>query len=141
MAKKRKHHTTHRRRRVGAAGMTSVLPAIGTAIAGNIIGKIIASKFTSLSPKILGAVLVGGGAFAATNKSPLIKGLGIGLATAGGQVLGQSFGLISGIGAAGLRDAVPLIGGAAEYPVIGDVYGDRQLEGKILNGVYDDYSS
>jgi hypothetical protein len=110
MARKRKHRVTHRRRRVGAAsGMAGLaMKAGGVAggvFAGGMIAKTLGTVSTSLSPTIIGALLLGGGIFlAGKSKNPLMEGLGYGLAAKGANNLLTSTGLITGMG------SIPLIG-------------------------------
>lgn len=107
MAKRRKK-VTHRRRRIGSTsskGMTGLLMKAGGVGAGVFVGGMIAKTISTLDPKILGAGLLGGGLFLASKaKSPLLEGVGYGLAAKGANSLLTSFGLITGIG------SVPLIG-------------------------------
>jgi hypothetical protein len=106
MARRKKHHTTHRRRRVGAtSNMTSLLMKAGGLAAGVFAGGMIAKSVSTLDPKLLGGGLLAGGLLlSAKAKSPLMSGLGMGLAAKGANNLLTGFGLISGMG------AVPLIG-------------------------------
>lgn len=106
MAKKRKHTTTRRRRRVGAtSNMSGLIMKAGGIAAGVAAGGFVLKAIPTLDAKISGAVLLAGGIFlSAKGKSPLMQGLGAGLAAKGANNLLTSFGLISGIG------SVPLIG-------------------------------
>lgn len=107
MARRRKHHTIRRRRRVGAAsGMTGLLMKAGGVIAGVFAGGMLVKMLpATITPTIQGAALLGGGAFLASKaKSPLIEGVGYGLAAKGANSLLVSFGAITGIG------SVPLAG-------------------------------
>ena len=111
MARKRKHRVTHRRRRrVGAAsGMTGLLMkaggVAGGVFAGGMAAKTLSSVSTSLTPTVIGALLLGGGIFLAGKaKNPLLEGVGYGLAAKGANSLLTSTGLITGMG------SIPLIG-------------------------------
>jgi hypothetical protein len=110
MARRKKHHVRHRRRRVGAASNMQgiVMSAAGLAggvFAGGMIVKTLGSAVPSLTPTILGAVMLGGGIFLAGKaNSPLVKGLGYGIAAKGANNVLVSTGLITGMG------SIPLIG-------------------------------
>jgi hypothetical protein len=107
MAKRSKRHHVRRRRRVGAAsGMAGLLQKAGGVVAGVFAGGMLVKMLpASITPTIQGAVLLGGGAFLASKaKSPLIEGVGYGLAAKGANSLLVSFGAITGIG------SVPMIG-------------------------------
>lgn len=106
MASKKKRRTTHRRRRVGASSnMTTLAMKAGGIAAGVAAGGLVAKTVSTLDPKILGAVLLAGGLLLSGKaKSPLMAGVGYGLAAKGANNLLTGFGLINGIG------SVPLIG-------------------------------
>jgi hypothetical protein len=106
MAKKRKHHRTTRRRRVGAAsGMTGLLMKAAGVAGGVFAGGLVAKTVSSLDPKISGGVLLAGGLYlSGKSSSPLMQGLGYGLAAKGANNLLTSFGVIAGIG------SIPMIG-------------------------------
>lgn len=102
MARKRRKHVTHRRRRVGAAsGMQAVIMKLGGIAAGVFLGGEVVKMASTLDPKILGGSLLAVGAltpkFAKGN--PLIEGVGYGLAAKGANTLLTSFGVITGFGA------------------------------------------
>ena len=111
MARRRKHHVRHhRRRRVGAASnmqgvIMSAAGLAGGVFAGGLVVKTIGSAVPSLTPTILGALLLGGGVFlAGKSNSPLMKGLGYGIAAKGANNVLVSTGLITGMG------SIPMIG-------------------------------
>lgn len=108
--RKRHHHVTHSRRRVGAAsGMSGLLmKAAGVAggvFAGGMIVKTLGTSVAALTPTVMGAALLGGGIFLAGKaKNPLIEGLGYGLAAKGANNVLTASGLITGMG------SIPLVG-------------------------------
>jgi hypothetical protein len=107
MARRRKKTAVRRRRRIGAAhGMSGLLMKAGGVLAGVFAGGMVAKMLpTSITPTISGAALLGGGAFLASKaKSPLLEGVGYGLAAKGANNLLVSMGAITGIG------SIPLIG-------------------------------
>ena len=106
MAKRKKHHVTHRRRRVGAAsGMSGLLMKAAGVAGGVFVGGMVAKTVSTLDPKISGAVMLGGGLFLSQKSaSPLMQGLGYGLAAKGANNLLTSFGVIAGMG------SIPMIG-------------------------------
>jgi hypothetical protein len=110
MAKRKKHHAVRRRRRVGAAsGMQGLVMKLGGIAAGVFAGGMVAKTLTSLSasitPTISGAALLAGGGFLSVKaKSPLLQGVGYGVAAKGANNLLVSFGVITGIG------SIPMVG-------------------------------
>ncbi len=107
MARRRKKTVHHRRRRIGSAsGMSGLLATAGGIVAGVFAGGMVAKMLpTSITPTISGAVLVGGGVFLSQKSaSPLLKGVGYGLAAKGANNLLVSMGAITGIG------SIPMIG-------------------------------
>jgi len=136
--RKSRKKTTHRRSR-RISGFGGDLQILLAATAGAVGGKILQSKLAAtMNPKIIAGASAAVGLFLAKNSNPMLKGVGIGLFTAGGTGLAQSFNLISGIGAPPItfvRDSTPLINGAgmgAGYPEMNVVSG--------INGLYDDFS-
>ena len=94
---KRKRTVARRRRRVGAVN-SSVVPTLGGAAAGLILGRIVANKFlASMDSKISAAVQIGAGIFLFMQKQPLVKGVGVGLFTNGVAAGAQSLNLIAGV--------------------------------------------
>lgn len=107
MARRKKHHRVHHRRRVGAthSGMTGLLMKAAGVAGGVFAGGMVAKTISTLDPKILGAALLGGGLFLSQKaKNPLIEGVGYGLAAKGANNLLTSFGVITGMG------SIPLVG-------------------------------
>ena len=94
----RRSHT--RRRRVGSAGSTSIMTlavGVGAAIGAKFLMDKISTTATTLSPKILGgAAIVAGFLAPRFVKGAMGQAVGLGVAAAGGLVLGQSLGIISG---------------------------------------------
>lgn len=133
MARRKKRHTAHRRRRVGASSnMTSLAMKAGGIAAGVAAGGLVAKTVSTLDPKILGAGLLVAGLFLSGKaKSPLMAGVGYGLAAKGANNLLTGFGLINGIG------SVPLIG-YRNTPKLQNSVGNvmRNPIGKV-NGVKD----
>ena len=103
-----RHHkktkkTTHRRRRsrVGALDK-GLLTEVAGAIGGYVVGNMIAnntSLLPTLDPKIKGAAVAAIGVMVVPRfmKSPIGKGIAIGMATAGGAVILKNLGVISGV--------------------------------------------
>ncbi len=147
MARRRKHRVKrsgHRRgRRVRGAGMDAVLLVIGGLVGG--IGLMAASsKWTVLAGKVAGILEIGLGTIAAWKVGNMfVKGLGVGLAVAGGYNTGKNFNLITGIGATrefrngqsmmGFRD-VPKVGQAQGFPKP-NVVGKADTK-RMYGGVY-----
>lgn len=106
MARRRKHHRVHHRRRVGAAsGMSGLLMKAAGVAGGVFAGGMVAKTVSTLDPKILGAALLGGGLFLSQKaRNPLLEGVGFGLAAKGANNLLVSFGAITGMG------SIPLVG-------------------------------
>lgn len=151
MAKKKRKVSRRRRSRVGAAG--SPIATLLAMSAGNIAGRVAASKITTLSPTIMAAAQAITGFLLTRMASPMIKGLGAGLVVNGVAMATQSFGLISGIGQPHSfrhremdRNVSPLITGGdpfidardgINYDGVGDV---DHPEVDLISGVFDDYS-
>lgn len=100
---KKTKKTTHRRRRsrVGALDK-GLLTEVAGAIGGYVIGNMIAnntSLLPTLDPKIKGAAVAGIGIMVVPRflKTPIGKGIAIGMATAGGAVILKNLGVISGM--------------------------------------------
>lgn len=127
-AKKRKVH--HRRRRVGGVGkMSDVLMKAGGVVGGVFLAGEIQKMLTSVNPKILGGGFVAVGLLAPKfigKGSPLIEGIGMGVAAKGANSLLTSFGLITGIG------ALPY-GGFRGQPFLKSAVGANRL-GNMGNG-------
>ncbi len=113
--KHRRHHT--RRRRISGPNMKSALMKVAGIGAGVFAGRLITTKLgASLSPTILGAVVIVGGVMIPKYmKSDLGQGIGDGLVAVG--ILGelQQFGIISGIGYPGAGSFVTTTTGANGY--------------------------
>jgi hypothetical protein len=75
--------------------MSLPLAEIGGALAGavatGIVKNIIEKNAPNLSPMVRGAVVTAGGAFLATQKSPLLKGAGLAMVSVGGYDLVKAF--------------------------------------------------
>jgi len=75
--------------------MSLPLAEIGGALAGavatGIVKNILEKNAPNLSPMVRGAVVTAGGAFLATQKSPLLKGAGLAMVSVGGYDLVKAF--------------------------------------------------
>lgn len=91
MAKRKKAvKRSTRRRRVGAIGGDGVKVILG-AVVGSVAANLVASKLpATLDDKIKGAIIAVAGFFVAKQSSPMIKGLGIGMAASGGVTLAKA---------------------------------------------------
>jgi hypothetical protein len=97
----------------------------GGVFAGGMVGKTI----STLDPKILGAVLLGGGLFLSQKaKNPLLEGVGYGLAAKGANNLLTSFGVITGMG------SIPLVGYRAT-PKLQNSVGSPNVPGIMKNPI------
>lgn len=100
MARRRKTRRTRTRRRVSGFGGSDLKVVAGVvigAIGGSFANAQVAKMSKPIDPKIVAAVEVLGGGFLATKaRSPLVKGIGYGLAATGAIGAGKSFGFISG---------------------------------------------
>jgi len=98
--RKRRHHVSRRRHRVGAVNMKSALMDVAGIGVGVFAGRLLTTKLgATLSPTIMGAVtIVAGVMIPKYMKSSLGQGIGNGLIAVG--ILGelQQFGILSGIG-------------------------------------------
>ena len=82
---------TSKRRRIGAVGGGDGVKMILGAIGGAVVSGIVSSKLpATMDEKIKGAILAVAGFFVAKQKSPLIKGMGIGVAASGGLTVAKS---------------------------------------------------
>lgn len=104
MAKRKKApKKTTRRRRVGAIGGDGLKLILG-AIGGSIVAGVVGSKLpATLDDKVKGLILAAGGYFVAKQSSPIVKGMGIGIAATGGLTLAKAILPAGTIGA--LNDA------------------------------------
>jgi len=128
---KRKNKTKKvvRRRRVsgvpGGAGMQLLIGSTLGAIGGHFARKLIASKVT-LDAKILNAAfLAAGGMLAIKAKNPLLQGAGIGIGSAAAIGMGQSLGLLNGVGIGNTtlylsRPGTPAVGSFKDVPRVGN---------------------
>ena len=65
--------------------------ALAGAIASGVVKKLLDKTAPDLNPTIKGVVIVGGGAFLAMQKSPLLKGAGLAMVSVGGLDLVSAF--------------------------------------------------
>jgi len=117
MAKKKRHVVRHRTRRV--SGISANVPEFAGIAVGAIAARLLATKFmASLDPKISAGVQLAAGVVLAGQKSPMVKGLGLGIFGAGVIAGGQSFGFIAGPSSymqQGLdANAMPIISGSED---------------------------
>lgn len=97
--KKGKKKTTHRRHhsRMGAVSTDSISTALGAAV-GGAGGWYIYTTQKTIQDSLMGALQLGlGFALMAFVKNPIAKGAGAGLLASGGIILGESFGVLSGV--------------------------------------------
>lgn len=88
---KKSKRSGSKKRRVGAVGGGDGVQLILGAIGGAVVSGIVASKLpATMDAKIKGAILAVAGFFVAKQKSPLIKGMGIGVAASGGLTVAKS---------------------------------------------------
>jgi hypothetical protein len=123
MARRKKSvRKSSRRRRIGAIGgggdtVKLMIGTLGGAVAATFVG----SKLPdSLDPKIKAAILLAAGFMIARQKSPIVRGLGLGFGTAGGAQLVNSLsgGAVGAIGWEGSPNSPQLttIAGFQSYP-------------------------
>jgi len=107
----------------GASGQDALYMVIG-GLVGSIGMSWISQKVTMLSGKWAGlAELVAGGLIAWKVGAPFAKGLGVGVAIAGGQNTAKGFGLLAGIGATrNFRQQQSLGAGYRDVPKIGNPF-------------------
>jgi len=128
MAKKsKKAKKVVRRRRVsgvpGGEGLQLLIGSALGAVGSRFATKMIQSKM-NLDAKILnGAFLAAGGLLAMKAKNPLFRGAGIGLGSAAAIGLGQSVGLLSGVGMGNttlyVYKPLPRVGSFQNVPKVG----------------------
>jgi hypothetical protein len=95
MAKKRK---TTRRRRVGAINKSGLVATLGGIAVGALAARFVGTKLLSkLDPKISSGIQAAAGVFLTMQKSPVLKGVGMGMFGSGIVSAGQSFNLIAGV--------------------------------------------
>jgi hypothetical protein len=102
MAKKRHHKkkTTHRRRRIGAASSHSMMgmaESLGGLVVGSMVATVMQRQFTSINPKLISVGQMVAGVYLSKKPSPLMAGIGWGMASAGAIGLTHEVGLIHGI--------------------------------------------
>ena len=104
MARRKKHYKKRsHRRKIGAAGtgMTGVL----SIVAGAVIGRVIAKKFTTINPTIMnGGQIAAGFILPRFVKNKFVAGIGTGMVVNGAVGLLQSTGVIGAIGSIGETD-------------------------------------
>lgn len=102
MAKRRKksHRTTHRRRRMSGvgSGVGHELQELIGLVAGNIAATIVQRQATTINPKIVSILEMGGGYMLKKHAhTPLMTGFAYGLMSAGAIGLTHEVGLIHGV--------------------------------------------
>lgn len=126
----------------GASGYDALYMVIG-GLVGSIGMSWISQKVTMLSGKWAGlAELVAGGLLAWKVGAPFAKGLGVGIAIAGGQNTAKGFGLLAGIGATrNFRQQQYVGAGYRDMPKIGQPFPKPAAVGRadtsrVYAGVY-----
>ena len=136
MARKRRSHKKHSRRRhhIGAKG-GAVTDALAM-IAGAVIGRVASSKLSSsVNPKILaGGQIVLGMYLPKMMKNRFASGLGAGMIVNGGVQALQSFGVISAINGIGADVQVDYVSGDGEFD---EMSGSANIQ-EIAGGMDDD---
>jgi hypothetical protein len=141
MAKRKAKKAITRRRSVSGV-QSGLLPTFGGVAAGAVAARIVSSKFlSSFDPKIASAVTLAAGIFLSMQKSPIFKGIGLGMFGAGVISAGQSFNLLSGVPnrSSWLQDAgineMPTIAGtqARSLNFLGNPFGTETMP--VINGV------
>lgn len=95
--KGKKKTTHHRRHHVGKIGTDSISTALGAAV-GGAGGWYIYTTQKTIQDSLMGALQLGlGFALMTFVKNPIAKGAGAGLLASGGIILGESFGVLSGV--------------------------------------------
>jgi hypothetical protein len=124
MARKRKKHTTRRRKRSGMGAVGTSATTILSVVAGAVAGKFIQSRLSSkVNPKILaGGQIVAGIFLPKLVKNEFMKGVGVGMIANGGVTALGEFGVLAGIGADDM--SVEYIGGSED---IATIAGDDEI--------------
>lgn len=141
MAKRKSRH--HRRsRRVSGVGSNSAITMVLGAVAGAIGGEKLATMLpTTIADNIKGgAMLALPILFGKKLKGPLVQGLAIGVAVAGGRMLAKSFGVVSGMpvvnGSRRIRGpySYPVVSGSGDQPYLrtGAAGNPKQ---SVINGI------
>ena len=101
---KRKHkpakRRTHHRRRIGAVSHGSLMGTAETLlglVGGSMVATVMQRQFTSVNPKIISAGQIVAGIFLTRKPSPIVQGIGWGVAGAGAIGLSHEVGLIHGV--------------------------------------------
>ena len=135
-SRKRKHkhqRRSHRGGRIGAVGSRDLEGKV-VALAGVVIGSSVAAvmqrNLTSVNPKLLAVGQMIGGMWATGKVSPLIQGIGWGVAGAGALNLTHEVGLIHGLDdlVSGTYQALPAGGGYMIAPMSG-ISNDSRMSG------------
>ena len=132
MARKRKKHTSRRRKRSGMGAVGTSATTILSVVAGAVAGKFIQSKLSSkVNPKILaGGQIVAGIFLPKLVRNEFMKGVGVGMIANGGVTALSEFGVLAGIGAD--DTTVEYIGGS---DMLQTISGDDEM------GAYDGSST
>ena len=91
---------THHRRRIGAVSHGSMMhtaETLGGLVIGSMVSTIVQRQFTSVNPKIISVAQIGLGLFMTRKPSPIMQGVGWGMAGAGAIGLSHEVGLIHGV--------------------------------------------
>lgn len=101
--KKKKKSTTHRPSsgcRVGSINqkhLVSGMEEAGGLVAGSVLAAAMQRMFATTNPKIVAGAQIAGGFFLKNNDSPLLRGIGYGIMSAGSISMAHSLGAIKGI--------------------------------------------
>jgi hypothetical protein len=140
MAKRhKKHHSS--RRRVGAVSRKTNVSALAMKAAGLAGGVFVAGMVqkaaSSLDPKISGGIMLVGGLYlSAKAKSPILEGVGAGIAAKGANSLMTSFGLINGIGSLPVFRSTPKLQNSVAGPMRNPING-AQRDLSVIGALYD----
>ena len=113
--------------------LTLALSIVGGAVAAKVLNGVIDKAMPDMDPKIISGIKLAGGFFLATQKSPMMKGLGYGVMAVGGAELAAAF--IPSIGAPGNVDY--FLGEGDDDDDDDTVYLNAPADGSILSAPAD----
>lgn len=149
MARRKKHHTkhrTHRRHRMGGVashGFTADLMEIGGLVAGSVLATVAQRQLTSINPKVISAGEIAVGYYLKNHAtSPLMRGVGWGMLSAGAIGLTHEVGLIHGLedmvsGLYGGETYMDGISNSQHVNSFGGISNSQRIAGDALNMQYD----
>jgi len=135
---KRKKPVTRRRRRVGAIASGNFSTLGGIAV-GALAARLLGTKLlANLDPKISSGIQLAAGVILSSQKSPMIKGVGLGMFGSGVISAGQSFNLIAGINRSSYlqpvnTDEMPVISGYQGLNYLGNPQGSPEMS--VISGL------